>query len=369
VANGADFLLTGIKIPRDARHWDSFGEGLRLIQRIGGRLLDMPRHRARACMLFPRTQYLQLQREYFNVGLSFELSLRAFGELDILHEEQVNDASLHGYEVLLLFDVDLLPDTVARRIAEFVHRGGTVIADCVPHLDELRRPSSVLREVFGVTDSAPAIRIPRSGHWVCYREREPVWVMRDENAPDEVPESVGRATGRVADAALDLQCVSLRPFVPAADGNALMLGEDGEPMALHRRAGEGHAFLLGFCVQDTYFQAWKEDDGERRGQLRALMRGLTTLAGVRSHVWCSNPEIEAAVRGNPDEAVVFLINHEGAEADCTVELADLGFRVGRITDLGVNGNVGFELDAHGVVRFVSRVPLGETRLLRVTPDV
>jgi hypothetical protein len=52
-----------------------------------------------------------------------------------------------------------------------------------------------------------------------------------------------------------------------------------------------------------------------------------------------------------------------------VELADLGFRVGRITDLGVNGNVGFELDAHGVVRFVSRVPLGETRLLRVTPDV
>ena len=53
---------------------------------------------------------IQLQEEYFNVGLSYELFLRAFGELDILHEEQVTDDALDGYQVLVLFDVKLLPE-------------------------------------------------------------------------------------------------------------------------------------------------------------------------------------------------------------------------------------------------------------------
>ncbi len=119
VAAGADFLLTGYKIPVDPGHWEAFGEGLRLLQQAGARLLDAPKIKAKACMLFPRTQYIQLQQEYFNVGLSFELFLRAFGELDILHEDQVTDDTLHGYELLLLFDVELLPEDVAGTYREF----------------------------------------------------------------------------------------------------------------------------------------------------------------------------------------------------------------------------------------------------------
>ena len=136
VAQGADFLLTGYQLPEDARHWESLGDGLRLIQKAGPALLDAPKVKARACMLFPRTAMIQLQEEYFNVGLSYELFLRAFGELDVLHEEQVTDDSLDGYRVLVLFDVKLLPGE-GRRADRVVRRqGGLVIADCVPGLDE-----------------------------------------------------------------------------------------------------------------------------------------------------------------------------------------------------------------------------------------
>ena len=55
VAQGADFLLTGYKIPDDSEHWESLGKGLRLMQKAGARLLEAPKVKARACMLFPRT--------------------------------------------------------------------------------------------------------------------------------------------------------------------------------------------------------------------------------------------------------------------------------------------------------------------------
>ncbi len=136
VAQGADFLLTGWGIPTDARHWESLGEGLRLIQKAGPKLLDAPKVKAKACMLFPRTQYVQLQEEYFNVGLSFELFLRAFGELDILHEEQVKDDRLDGYQIVVLFDVKLLPGDGGRanRVV-CASRAACVMADCVPCWD------------------------------------------------------------------------------------------------------------------------------------------------------------------------------------------------------------------------------------------
>ena len=154
VAHGADYLLTGYGIPVDAGHWESFGEGLRLLGKAGSRLLGAPKVKARACMLFPRTQTIQLQHEYFNVGLSFECFLRAFGELDMLHEEQVIDHELDDYEIVLLFDVELLPEDVAGRLAEFVRRGGTLIADSVPRMGTYKEPMTTLEDVFGVRDAA-----------------------------------------------------------------------------------------------------------------------------------------------------------------------------------------------------------------------
>jgi hypothetical protein len=64
--------------------------------------------KSKACFLFPRTHTCSCRRKYYNVGLSFELFLRSFGELDILHEEQVTDDGLNGYKMLVLGDVSLL---------------------------------------------------------------------------------------------------------------------------------------------------------------------------------------------------------------------------------------------------------------------
>ena len=364
VAQGADFLLTGYKIPVDARHWDSFGQGLRLIQKAGGRLLSAPKVKARACMLFPRTHYIQLQEEYFNVGVSFELFLRAFGELDILHEDQITDDRLDGYEILVMFDVRLLPKAAAERIASFVRKGGVVIADCVPHMDAYKKPMATMEALFGV-ESAKTGRIRRSGHWVPLTKKEPYWANRPENPPDESVFDTDPLKGTALGQSLDLTLVSPRPCV-VTTAEVLVKTDSGQPGVIHRRVGKGRAFLLGFCVQDTYFKSWQDEKEASRAQLRGLIRAMTEMAGVRPHVYSSNPDIEASVRANEREGFLFVINHETKKPDTTVRLADLDFEIGRIVNLADDRPVPFRLKA-GLAELTVSAPLGETRLLHVLP--
>ena len=364
VAQGADFLLTGWGIPTDDGHWESLGQGLRLIQKAGRKLLTAPKVKAKACMLFPRTQYLQLQEEYFDVGLSFELFLRAFGELDILHEEQVKDDSLEGYQVLVLFDVKLLAREVAQRIASFVHKGGVVVADCVPSLDAERRPLATMEELFGVKH-AKTERIRRTGHYIPNVER-PGWVFRKADAPDESVFATDKLCGTALGQALDLVLVSPRPAT-LTNGVPLATTAAGQPAIVERRIGHGQAFLLGFCVQDTYFKTWQDDQPRARDQLCGLLRAMTREARVRSHVWSANPDVEASIRANEGEGFLFLINHEAQQANTQVELADLPLVVGRIMDLAENRPVEFHRQG-GVVRLTMPVPLGETKLLHVLPQ-
>ncbi len=364
VAQGADYLLTGYQLPVDARHWESLGEGLNLIQKAGSWLRTTRKVQARAAMLFPRTQYLQLQREYFNVGLSFELFLRAFGEVDVIHEEQVTDASLNGYEALLLFDVALLPEDVARRIARFVERGGLVIADAVPSLGKLRDPMPVMEECFGVTDSETR-RIQRTGHYVPYTVgQDPVWAFRDENAPDESVYETDTLRGNVFGTDLDFALVSPRSCT-VKDADVLARTTGGAPGIVTRKVGKGRVFLLGFCLQDTYFHTFEKENPAARAQLRALLRGMCAEAGVRPHVYSSNPDIEAVVRANERRAALFIINHETDRAETEVRLADLPFAIGRVVDLADGQDVPFSRDGE-VVQLTTRAPRGTTRLFELT---
>ena len=366
VAQGANYLLTGYQLPVDAKHWESLGEGLRLIQKAGGRLLDAPKLKARACMLFPRTHPVQLQEENFNVGMSYELFLRAFGELDILHEEQVVDDKLDGYKVLVLFDVKLLPKKVAERIASFVAKGGVVIADCVPGLDEQRRSTDDMASLFGVKEAATE-RIRRTGHYVPYVNAKPYWAFRPDNAPDESVFKTDTLRGTAFGQSLDFLMVSPRPCTPT-NGTSLLTTTSGKPGVVHRQVGKGHAYLLGFCVQDTYFKMWEDDQPAARDQLAGLLRAITRQAGVRSHVWCSNADIEAAIRANNREGFLFVINHEAPSAEAVVRLADLDFPIVRLVNLADNASVPFTRDADGSVELKLNVPLGETRLLNVLPQ-
>lgn len=364
IAQGANYLLTGYKIPVDPGHWESFGEGLQLIQKAGGRLLKAPKLKARACMLFPRTHMIQMQEEYFNVGLSFELFQRAFGELDILHEEQVIDDSLDGYDVLVLFDAKLLPKEVAERIASFVQKGGCVIADCVPGMDALKEPMSTLEDLFGVAE-ANTDRIRRSGHWVPYKTIAPIWANRPENPPDESIFETDGLKGKVLGLSLDIPLISPRPC-KVSGGEILLKTVSGQPGLVHRKIGKGHAFLLGFCLQDTYFRTWQDENDKAREELRQLLRAMTRTAGVDSHVSSSNPNIEASVRANGTEGFLFIINHEAEGPETVVELSDIGFPIGRILDLNKGEPVTFRRKGNGV-RLETSVPLGEFGLFNLLP--
>ncbi len=368
-AAGANYLLTGYNIPVDAAHWEAFGQGLRLLQKAGGGLVRAPKVKARACMLFPRTQYVQLQREYFNVGLSFELFLRAFGELDILHEDQVKYDTMGGYDVLLLFDVELLPRKVAEHIAGFAARGGVVIADCLPQLDENRRPLDVLGRAFGVEKGATG-RILRTGSWVPYRDMPPEWFSRSEKAPDETvfETDVFRSDSWTADPAQgmgDFLVVSPREN-SVKDGEVLARLESGRPAVIRSAVGKGWAYLLGFCTQDTYFNTWRDENTAHRESLRALFSELTRTAGIRPHVRSANPDIEASIRANEKEGFLFVINHEAADPETCVELRDLAFPIGRLVNLDDDADFPAVPLPDGL-RIDVTVPLGEARLFHVLP--
>ena len=365
VAQGADYLLTGYKIPVDAGHWESMGKGLRLLQKAGARLLQTPKVKAKACMLWPRTQYIQMQQEYFNVGLSFELFLRAFGELDVLHEDQVTDDALNGYEIVLLFDVELLPENVAEHLVHFVEAGGMVIADCVPRLNASRKPMPIMEELFGVKDATGG-RITRMGHWVPYKDIAPVWANRPENFPDESIFTTDTIKGSLLDTGLDLTVVSPRPCI-ATTGEVLIETGAGIPGVIYRKVQDGHVFLMNFCLQDTYFKTWEDDNRLARYQLQSLLIFMAIKAYVRPHVGSSNREIEASVRANDKEGFLFVINHETNDAETGVYLADLPFSIDTIVDLASNTPLPFRRSGKDEIELSLSVPLGEVRLCHLKP--
>jgi len=362
VAQGANFLITGIKIPSDSLHWENFGEGMKLIQRAGPGLLKAAKVKAKACFLFPRTQYLQLQEEYFNAGLSFELFLRSFGELDILHEDQITDDKLNGYQVLVLADVKLLPAKTAKHIEDFVRSGGIVVADCVPQMDEYMRPMKGMSELFGVNKSETE-RVIQQGQWVPFTTLPPKMGHAPEGgwkAPEiRSDEAAGTAFGH----AYRFKVVSPR-ISELKKGEPLLNLASGSPALIRNKTGKGTTYLLGFCLQDTYFRTWKDSNTVARKQLYDLLHRVFQDAKLQAHIYSSNPDIEASVRAASDEGYVFVINHESRDPGTEVQLSDLAFRPHRILDIASGRPVEFMRRGNGIV-FTIEAPVGTTRLLKL----
>ena len=245
VAQGANLLVTGLDVPADARHWEDFGKGMRVIQKAGPGLLQAPKVKAKAGFVFPRSQYLQLQEECFNVGLSFELFLRAFGELDILHEDQIKANQLAGYRVLVLCDVKLLAEEAAKNIEQFVCRGGVVIADCVPQLNEYRKPLDTLTSLFGVRRAATQ-RSVQEGHWIPYTTREPVMANAAPADASNSPPILATVAGKAFGHSYDFKVAGPRAC-ELAEAKVRLRLKSGQPALVSHRTGQGCAYLLGFC--------------------------------------------------------------------------------------------------------------------------
>ncbi|MCW3092910.1 MAG: hypothetical protein JWP81_3979 [Ferruginibacter sp.] len=364
IAQGANFLITGIKIPSDSLHWENFGEGMNIVQKAGAGLLKAPKVKAKACFLFPRTQYLQLQEEYFNVGLSFELFLRSFGELDIIHEDQVTDDDLNGYKVLVLGDVKLLPETVAKHIEGFVKKGGIVIADCVPQMGEYKQTLNTMNQLFGVS-SAQTDRILREGQWVPFTILPPKMGHAPPAGQKQEPIRTDNVAGKLFGESYGFKVVSPRN-AGITNGKVRLTMNSGQPALISNTVGKGKVYLLGFCLQDTYFQTYKDSNEIARTQLQSLVSKLFIDAKVYPHIYSSNPDIEVTIRANADEGYLFVINHEATDPQTLVKLNDIGFQPGEIIDVETGKHIAFKRKGK-TGELTIAAPFGTTRLLKILP--
>jgi len=360
LAQGANFLISGYKVPEDKQHWDTLGNGLRALQDAPG-LLSCPKKRAQACFLFPRTQYLQLQQEYWNVAAGYELFLEALGELDCLHEEQIRDGGLGDYRILVLFDVVLLPEAVAARIADFVARGGTIIADCVPRWNQYRAPMAKLMDVFGVEDTHED-RVPRSGVWIP-SQAHPHWFITPEAGHDEDLIAGEIVAGTALGGQFNFRAISPRGFHPASAAVLLKSGPQGAALASND-SGNGKAYLFGFCMQDTAYVSWKDGDRASRRSLQQLLWSIAQLSRALPSVHSTNPDIEVSLRANASEAYVFAINHEAEDASTRLSIAEPEFPVHAIRNLTERRSQQFQLTGGRMIVDLE-VPRQRPQLLRL----
>lgn len=359
IAGGSDYIISpsdymGHNLPVDQNHWDEYGRGMRIIQKEGAAITEAPKVKANACFLFPRTQYLLTQEEYYNVGLSYELFLRAFGELDILHEDQITDDALNGYQALVLCDVTLLPEKVAGHIARFVENGGTVIADCVPQMNEHKKASAAMNRLFGVTDASTQ-RIKREGQWVPFVNLPAKYSFPPANGVTD--------TDYQFDAWGLMQIVSPR-VCKVSDAVVKESSKEGVPMLMTRKVGKGNVRLFGFCLQDTYFQACKREDQVTLDALYSQVHQAFAEAGVVSHVYSSNPEVEAGLRSSAEIGYLFIINHEAQDGHSHVTLEQLPGKVAKVLDVETGCPVAY-VQANGGIELKVNVPFGKTQLIKL----
>jgi hypothetical protein len=225
-----------------------------------------------------------------------------------------------------------------------------------------------MSNLFGVT-SASTDRVVQKGQWNPFSMLPPQWAHGLKTPPPPAVKTFAKAAGNAFGSKYDFNVVTPRDC-KVSDGKTVFAMESGQPMLIKKDIGKGKTYLLGFCLQDTYFQSWLKEDLESRTQLCDLMHNVFADTKVRSHAYSSNPDMEVSVRANNKAAFVFVINHESPNAISDVTLADLGFEVGEIMDVEWGRPVAFTKEGDltkFTIMAVEGTPTGVTRLLKVSP--
>ncbi len=319
IAAGCDYLNTFWGIPEDPQWWETYRGVMNEVRTVAPLLTRSRVPRAKAAFLFPRTQHVLLQEEYWNVMVALEAFRQAFGELDCIHEEQLAGRSLDGYQVLVLFDIHLLKRADAEVIRDWVRGGGRLVMDEIPSLDENKRPLGVFEPLMSVEGTAEV-------------QQEPISV------PEAGVELWGRRSYR--------------------DGGEAKL-------VVSRSWGAGHATLLNFPVKDCYLDALlSQDEGRTARAILDLLRQAATADGINANVFSSNPGIEAALRETPQGTILLLlINHECRDATTRVTLPHVppgGVVRDMITGERIVAGPSYSMELE--------CPWGETRLLGIFPS-
>ncbi len=335
IGHGCDYLNTFWGIPEDARWWAEYGRVMNEIKACGPLIARSQRRPTRACFIFPRTQHLLLQEEYWNVMVACEAFLRAYGELDCVHEEQIAAGKLPDYDVVALFDVHCLSRAAAEALRQWVDAGGLLIADEVPQTDERLQILDVLDGTFGIAGAPVASDTPTG--------------LSNRGHP-----------------ALPVT----RSYTPA--GAAPLSGAptlaDGRPAFLVHRAGTGVALLIQFPLKDAYLEyLLRAEDTSSEFAPMAAIREVVEEMGLEAGVHSSNPGIEVCVRETPEETLLLLaINHE-----CRVPKTQVVVRGcpqdPYVQDLVTGEPTAAEMAGAGELVLAADVPFGETRLFGVFP--
>ena len=117
-------------------------------------------------------------------------------------------------------------------------------------------------------------------------------------------------------------------------------------------------------------KGWKGEEGPLSEE---ILRD--TVDNIREHGFTGieapthrPAEIEATLRANQREGFLFIINHEAKSPETTVQMADLPFPIGAITDLGSGQPLAFTREGQDKIKLDFSVPLGEVLLCLLTPN-
>jgi hypothetical protein len=335
IGQGCDYLNTFWGIPEDPRWWAAYGEVMNEVKACGPLIARSQRRRARACFVFPRTQHLLLQEEYWNVMVAYEAFLRAYGELDCVHEEQIAAGKLDEYDVIALFDVHCLPRDAADTLRRWVDAGGLLIADEVPQTDERLQPLDVLDTTFGVAGR------PKMSH-------QPAELSDPEHPPIPMTRQYAPADATA---------------LPGAPSFA-----DGRPAFLMHGSGAGTTLLMQFPLKDAYL-AYLTHEGDGLPELAAMeaIGRVVAETGLEAGVYSSNPGIEACVRETPEGTLILLlINHECRLSQTEVRLDGCPSDP-YLQDLVTGKPIAAQMGRPGELVLSADVPFGETRMLGIFP--
>jgi len=265
----------------------------------------------------------------------------------------------------MLADVKLLPRETAAHIEGFVRGGGIVISDCVPQMDEYKLPMNTMLKLFGMRRSGTN-RIIQEGHWVPY-----ITQPAEMAFPPAVDKEKPRVLTDITEGIVNGHSYRFKVASPRSgelERGKIMSSMKSGGFALTRHTvGRGRVYLFGFCLQDTYFQSFRDSCEEDRKQLRGLITDILREEQIYPHIYSSNPDIEATVRANSKEGYVFIINHESTIGETTVDLRDLGFKVGRVTDIETGNAIAFNQN-RDTATFQITAPFGTSRLLSVQAE-
>lgn len=212
--------------------------------------------------------------------------------VDLLSEAQVSSGILaqRSYQAVFALGCAALPQSVHDALLDFAERGGLLIADHAPYLN----------------DAYP----PLLGQWRTNHPQPRIYTL-----PDGIPVPV---------------YLRANPLHVPEDTEVLAHFEHGTPAICRIPQGKGTIILAGsylgwdYTTYPGYYDLGKMFPFHVRqdAALRQFIGGLLVEADIHPPITSSHPDVEVAVWAKPDSSahIVLVINHLQSSEETTVTL-------------------------------------------------